>query len=337
MKKFGWGISLIYYPTGLAGGGDTTQAFVKLKADGGADLFLASNDLGQGVRTVAMQILSEETGIPMDQIVIHSRTTDETPICSGTFASRCTFFAGNAVKNAGQDLRRQMCEHAAPMLGVTPEALSFEDGKIFVTEDPEKKMLIAELAGAVIWGAGAPLIGKGYHAKEPARVIDAEKGQLDVITALAYGATLAELTVDTETGEVDIQKLYNVYDAGKVINPMLAEAQINGGVVMAVGSSLSENIYPDYPTDKWRPKAYSEYYVPTAMDLPPMESVLVEYPSRDGPYGAKGIGEMTTNSASPAILNAIHDAIGVWICDAPATPERILKALAEKEEKESAC
>lgn len=334
MKKFGRGISLIYYPTGLAGGGDTTQAFVKMKADGGVDLFLASNDLGQGVRTVAAQILAEELGISMDQVTIHSRTTDETPICSGTFASRLTFFAGNAVRAAAQDLRRQMFIYAAPQLGAGADRLAVGGGKVFVKDDEEKSISVAALAGSVLWGAGAPLIGVGHFAKAPCAVIDAEKGQIDVITSMAYGATLAELTVDTETGEVDIQKLYHVYDAGKVINPMLAEAQINGGVVMAIGSALSENLYPAYPTDKWRPKALADYYIPTTMDLPPMESVLVEYGSKEGPYGAKGIGEMTTNSASPAILNAIHDAIGVWINDSPATPERILRALEEAGWKE---
>jgi CO/xanthine dehydrogenase Mo-binding subunit len=122
----------------------------------------------------------------------------------------------------------------------------------------------------------------------------------------------------------------NVYDSGKTINPLLASGQIDGGVVMGIGSTFSEDCNPYYPTDDFKPKNFSDYVIPTAMDVPPMHSEIVEFPSAGGPYGAKGFGEMTTNSVSPAIVNAIHDAVGIWIDDIPVTPEKILRALDSK-------
>jgi CO/xanthine dehydrogenase Mo-binding subunit len=327
MKKRGKGVALIYYPTGMAGGGDTTQAFVKIKPDGGADLFLGSCEIGQGIKTVACQILSDELGIPYDQIVLHNSSTDDTGICTGTFASRVTYFAGNAVRAAAADARQQLFEYAALELGVTPSELSLQDNKIVVANEPNKSMTIAEIAGKVNWTMGKLILGKGNFWKEPGRIIDAENGQIDVITTLAYGATLAEVEVDTETGQVEVLKLTNVFDTGKTINPLLAEGQIDGGVVMGIGSTLMENANPYYPTDNLKPKTLGDYIIPTTMDVPPMQSFIVEYPSANGPYGAKGIGEMTANTASPAIANAIYDAIGVWINDIPVTPEKILKAL----------
>lgn len=330
MKKRGKGIALIYYPTGMAGGGDTTQAFVKVKPDGGADLFLGSCELGQGIKTVACQILSDELGIPYEQIVLHNASTDDTGICMGTFASRVTYYAGNAIKIAAQDTKKQLFELAGPELGVTPDQLSASDGKIFISSDPKKSITIADLAGKHIFGMGKLVLGKGYFWKEPAQVLDAENGQIDVITTLAYGATMAEVEVDTETGEVEVLKLDNVFDVGKAINPLLINGQFDGGLVMGIGATLMENVNPAYPGDKFKPKTLGDYILPTAMDIPEMNSVIMEFPSANGPYGAKGVGEMTANTASPAITNAIYDAIGVWIDDMPVSPEKILRALEAK-------
>lgn len=327
MKKRGKGISLIYYPTGMAGGGDTTQAFVKVKPDGGADLFLGCRELGQGFKTIACQILSDELGIPFDKIVIHNNSTDDTGVCTGSFASRVTYFAGNAIKAAAADARRQLFEYAAAELGVAVDELSLAEDKIFVTTDPSKSKTIAEIASDANWKMGRIILGKGYFWKEPAEVLDAENGQINIITTIAYGASLAEVEVDTETGHVEILQLINVFDSGKTINPLLAEGQIDGGVVMGIGSTLMEDANPFYPTDRLKPKTLGDYVIPTAMDVPSMKSVLVEFPSANGPYGVKGIGEMTANTVSPAVSNAIYDAIGIWINDMPVTPEKILKAL----------
>jgi CO/xanthine dehydrogenase Mo-binding subunit len=295
-----------------------------------SDIFIGSCDIGQGIKTIACQILSDEIGVPYEQIVIHNRTTDDTGICFGTFASRVTYYAGNAIRDAAADVRKQMFEFAAPVLKVSPDQLSVKDGKVFATNDPSIFMNISDLAAMVNWGMGRPIIGKGYFAVALKPILDEERGLIDVITTLAYGASCAEVEVDTETGEVELLHMENVYDSGKTINPLLASGQIDGGVVMGIGSTFSEDCNPYYPTDDFKPKNFSDYVIPTAMDVPPMHSEIVEFPSAGGPYGAKGFGEMTTNSVSPAIVNAIHDAVGIWIDDIPVTPEKILRALDSK-------
>ncbi len=327
MKKRGKGISLVYYPTGMSGGGDTTQAFIKMKPDGGADLYVGSVDLGQGVKTIVTQIIAEELGIPVDSVVIHNQNTDVAGICTGTFASRVTYFAGNAVKRAAEDTRRQLFELAAPGLGVAPDQLAAGDGKIYAVDNPEKSITIADLCTQVNWGQGKIIVGTDYFWKQPSSYSDEENGQIDMINTLAFGTSLAEVEVDTDTGEVTVLKMINVFDAGKVINPLLAKGQVDGGVVMGLGSTLTEDLFPYYPDTGSQPQSLSDYIIPTTMDIPVLESELYECPSANGPYGAKGIGEMTNNTTSPAVVNAVRDAIGVWIDEIPLTPEKILRAL----------
>jgi CO/xanthine dehydrogenase Mo-binding subunit len=148
---------------------------------------------------------------------------------------------------------------------------------------------------------------------------------------MAYGSTIAEVEVDTDTGEVTVLKLVSAYDCGKAINPMLVEGQIDGGAAMGLGSALLEELHPYYPTLDHYPKGFFSYMMPTARDVPDLEAVVVEMNSESGPYGAKGIGEMTANSQAPAIVNAIYDAVGIWVTDIPATPEKVLRLLDEKE------
>jgi CO/xanthine dehydrogenase Mo-binding subunit len=141
---------------------------------------------------------------------------------------------------------------------------------------------------------------------------------------------LAEVEVDTDTGEVELLRLVTSYDVGRAINPMLAEGQIQGGGAMGVGAALSEELHPYFPSIDHMPDNLGDYSIPTAMDVPEITTVIHECPSTNGPFGAKGMGEMTANSPAPAIINAIHDAVGIWITELPASPERILRALDEQ-------
>jgi CO/xanthine dehydrogenase Mo-binding subunit len=144
---------------------------------------------------------------------------------------------------------------------------------------------------------------------------------------MAYSATVTEVEVDTETGQVQVLKLVSAFDCGKAINPMLVEGQIEGGSAAGLGSALMEELHPYYPSLDHYPTGFFSYMFPTIKDVPPLESVIIEMPSQTGPYGAKGVGEMTANSQAPAIINAIHDAVGVWITDLPASTEKILRTL----------
>ena len=166
---------------------------------------------------------------------------------------------------------------------------------------------------------------------KPRSDIDPETGKMDPDSTEAHACTVAEVEVDTETGEVSVLSLKSAYEIGRQVNPALVEGQIRGGSVMGMAHALYESIQPYYPKIDHMPTGFSEYVLPGLMELPEVESVVLEYPSADGPFGVKGLGEMTANSPIPAIANAITNAIGVRITEIPITPEKILCALEEQE------
>jgi CO/xanthine dehydrogenase Mo-binding subunit len=330
MKKRGVGIAASHFPTGVAGGGDATQAILKVNADGSADLIVSSVDLGQGSKTVLAQIAAEELGIPYERVQVNNQGTDTGPLCFGSFASRVTYAAGNAVIAAAREARSVLFEAAAAVLQATPEELSAAEGRIFVRDDPDRSVSFDDMASTAGILMRKMVVGQGHFSRERSPP-DPETGACDHFCTLAWGATLAEVEVDTETGEVRVLRLVSAFDAGRAINPLLVEGQIEGGTMMGMGAALMENLYPHYPSLEGQPTNLNTYVIPSAADLPnEMEAVIVECASSGGPYGAKGIGEMTASVASPAILGAIHDAVGVWIDEIPVTPERLLRALEER-------
>jgi CO/xanthine dehydrogenase Mo-binding subunit len=149
---------------------------------------------------------------------------------------------------------------------------------------------------------------------------------------VSYAACVADVEVDDETGEVTVTRLVQVYDVGRAINPMLVEGQIEGGAMMGLGLGVLEQAYPDYPSTEHRGEQFGAYLVPAMKDLPELDNVILENPSADGPFGAKAIGEMANNAQPAAIGAAIHDAVGVWVTEYPATPERVLRAIQAKAE-----
>jgi CO/xanthine dehydrogenase Mo-binding subunit len=329
MKKRGLGIAAACYPTGVAGGGDLSQALVKVQPDGTVDLIIGAVDVGQGSTTVLAQMAAEELGIRYEQVHVVNQDTDANPISFGTFASRVTFFDGNAVVAAAKEAKSILFELAAKDLKASPENLEVMEGMIFIREDPENSVSMADVARKAIFGSGKPIVGQGYYTRPQSRP-DPETGSVNSFSTMAWAATMAEVEVDTETGEVKVLKLVSSYDIGKAINPLLVEGQIEGGIVMGIGDALMEHLYPYYPSLEWQPETFGDYVIPTAVDVPELEQEVLECPSTNGPYGAKGFGEMTANLPSPAIVNAIYDAVGVWIDDLPATPERVLRALEKK-------
>ncbi len=328
--KRGTGIAAVWYPTGLSGGGDPSQAMVKMQTDGSVDVVIGSVDIGQGARTIMRQIAAEELGVPLEKVNVTTVDTDSSPMDAGTFASRITHQTGNAVLQASREARDVLFEIAAGQLGVEPEQLTLQDNAVVVRDFPEQAIPIADVANHAAWGEQRIIAGRGAFGWPPA-ILDPETGAGEPLHNMAYGATVAEIEVDTETGVVKVLKLVSAYDCGKAINPLLVEGQIDGGAAGGLGSALMEELHPYYPTMDHYPKGFFSYMLPTAKDVPHLEAVIVEMSSSTGPYGAKGIGEMTANPQAPAIVNAIYDAIGVWIMDLPATPEKILRALEEKE------
>lgn len=328
--KRGRGIAALNYPTGMNLGGDPTQALIYAQPTGGFVVKLASTDLGQGLKTVIGQIAAEALGVPLDYIVIDTGDTDAAPHCMGTFASRATHRVGNAVIMAANEAKRALLEVAGEELEVSADDLEIADAEIYERGSPQHKKSVFDIALAAHFKYGKTISGRGMFLKQKSP-IDPETGACDPDSTEAHVTTVAEVEVDTETGEVKVLKLSSAYEVGRQVNPKMVEGQIVGGAVMGMGVALMESCFPNYPALDPHPGSFHEYIMAGAADVPEIESIVLEYPSVDGPYGVKGVGEMTANSPLPAIVNAIYDAVGVWITELPVTPEKVLRALEEKE------
>jgi CO/xanthine dehydrogenase Mo-binding subunit len=332
-KHRGVGISTIEYPTGMNQNGDPSQAWVKLKPDGRVDVFSGTVDIGQGSRTVHTQIVADALGVPYDWVTMDNTNTDSSPVCTGSFASRGTFIGGNAVRFAAEKARERVLEIAAKELEIDASDLEIAEGEVVAKGAPHKKISVADVAGAATYTYGELITGSGTALKAYADVDD-DTGAVEIEphSAISYAACVAEVEVDDETGEVRVERMVQVYDVGRAINPTLVEGQIDGGAMMGLGLALLEQAYPYYPSVEHRGGQFGSYLMPSLEDLPRLDNVILENPSADGPYGAKAIGEMANNAQPAAIASAIHDAVGVWITECPATPERVLRALEERRE-----
>jgi CO/xanthine dehydrogenase Mo-binding subunit len=331
-KARGRGIAAVNYPTGMNLGGDPTQALIFCQPTGGFSVKLASTDLGQGLKTVIAQIAAEALGVPLESITIDTGDTDSAPHCMGTFASRGTHRVGNAVMMAAQEARRALAGWggrvggAAAARAPAPDDLVVADGAIYVRGSPDRTISVFDTALAAHFKYGRTISGRGIFLK-PKSELDPETGACDPDSTEAHATTVADVEVDTETGEVTVLRLASAYEVGRQINPKMVEGQITGGAVMGMAHALMESVFPYYPSLEHHAGSFAEYILPTALDVPEIASVVLEYPSSNGPYGVKGVGEMTANSPIPAIVNAIYDAVGVWITDLPATPEKVLRAI----------
>jgi len=328
-KVRGTGIAAINYPTGMALKGDPTQCLIFAQPNGKFAVFLASTDAGQGLKTVMAQIAAETLGVPPEDIIVRIGDTDHAPHDSGTFASRSTHRAGNAVMQAAQEAKKSLLEIAAKELEVSPDDLDISDGAIRVKGVPETRMTVQEAVAAANFKHGIIVAGRGMYLDSKSWV-EPETGACDPDTTMAHGCSVVEVEVDTETGQVDVLKITSVFEIGRQINPKLVEGQIIGGAVMGMSQALTETVNPYYPSLEHQAMSYRDYAVPKAVNVPQIKSQVLEYPTPSGPYGAKGIGEMTNNTTAPAIVNAIYDAVGVWITDLPITPEKVMRALREK-------
>lgn len=330
-KRKGVGMAAVNYPTGMNLGGDPSQALIHSTTTGNFVISLSSTDLGQGLKTVIAQIGAEVLGVPFENVMIDTADTDTGPHCMGTFASRATHRVGNAVIQAAEEARKVMLEVASDELEVSPEDLETDgEGNIQVKGSPDRSINIVDLALAAHFKYGRTIAGRGIYMK-PKSDVDPETGKMDPDSTEAHACTVAEVEVDTETGEVTVLSLKSAYEIGRQVNPALVEGQIRGGSVMGMAHALYESIQPYYPKIDHMPTGFGEYILPGPMELPEVESVVLEYPSADGPFGVKGLGEMTANSPIPAIANAITNAIGVRITEIPITPEKILRALEAQE------
>ena len=325
----GTGMAAVNYPTGMNLGGDPTQALVHATTSGSFNVVLSSTDLGQGLKTVAAQIAAEALGVPYDQIVVDTADTDTGPHCMGTFASRGTHRVGNAVKMAALEARDAVLQLASEELEVAVADLVLDgEGHVGVAGSPTTSLAIADLASRAQFQYGRTIAGRGVFMK-PKSGVDPETGAMDPDSTQAYACTVAEVEVDSETGVVRVLSIRSAYEVGRQVNPALVQGQIMGGAWMGMSHALYETTEPYYPDRGHSPKDFAEYLMPGAAEMPEIESVVLEIASANGPYGVKGVGEMTANSPIPAIANAIFDATGVRVDHLPIRPEDILRGLDE--------
>jgi CO/xanthine dehydrogenase Mo-binding subunit len=334
-RKKGRGLATVFYPTGFNGGGDPDMVTLHVKADGTVEISNGSCEMGQGFKTVAIQFAAEALGIGADQFTLDNTNSDTSAFSMDTAGSRSTYIVGLAIMAAADDLTGKLKEFAAGMLSLDVDQLEYGEGRVYDKADPSRAATLAEIGGATTYG-GVCLMGCGGFLPPPAPPRDPETGATIPSRSMAFGSTVAEVEVDEETGVVNVSGLYNCYDIGTVINPLLAEGQVDGGGVQGIGMALYEDLTPYFPETLDNNAAnFTDYIIPTFMDIPRKTGVKF-YENYDpyGPCGAKGCGEMVTNTQAPAIINAIYDAVGVEVDSLPATPEKVLRLIREKKTAE---
>jgi len=325
-KYRGRGIALVNHISGLL----TVSAIVKLNEDGTVNIQCGAMDIGQGSNTILCQICAEELGVPMEEVAIYSGDTDGTPYSWATSASRLTYTAGNSVKRASQDLKNQMLDLAAKTLEANVDDLEMKDKKIYVKGSQDKGLTFEELGAISCWGTGGQLMGKeSFFVEDPP--FDRSKFvgfPFGTMTAYIFAAQAVEVEVDVETGVVRVLKAVAAHDVGKAINPSNVEGQIEGGFVQGLGFALTEDTI--FEKGKIMNPTFTDYKILPAADIPDLKVIIVEANDDTGPFGAKGVAEPCLVGVSPAVANAIYDAIGLRFTDLPITPEKVLKALKAK-------
>lgn len=306
---------------------DGCGTLIKVDDFGTVNVITGATDMGQGADTVIAQIVAEELGVRIQDVVVTHTDTDICPWDVGAHASRTTFVAGNSARMAARKVKEQLLEVASKSLGEAPEHLEIRDRMVFSKIDPEKKSPLGKVLRAAHYTTGGKMVMAEYFYDPPNENLDKEfKGNLSV--TYAYGTHGVEVEVDKTTGQVKIQKYIAAHDVGRAINPMLLEGQVYGGAAMGIGYALMEQLV--LKNGKVINPDFRDYKILTAADVPDIEAVTIETEDPFGPFGAKGIGEPGLVPTAPAIANAIYDAIGVRIKDLPITPEKILAALKEQ-------
>lgn len=322
MKKRGKGMACTFYGTGYGNGfPDVSRAWAALKEDGRISISTGATEVGQGAKTVLSQIAAETMGINIEYIDFICEDTLRTPDSGTAAASRQTYNTGNAVKRACEGLLDAMKKEAMKMLNLnTREKFAVRNDIIYLKTFPDKCVTFSDIAK---FSGG--IRQEGIFTAQTVSMD--ENGQGAPYWPYTFNACSVEVEVDTETGKIDVLRAVVAQDTGRAMNPTLVEGQIDGGFAMGMGFALYEDI--SLSNGKIENNSYSKYIIPTSMDVPKLERIIVEYPDETGPYGAKGIGEPVMLPAAPAILNAIYDAIGVRFYEIPVTQEKVIAALSK--------
>ncbi len=303
-------------------------AVVWLNVDGNVTLLSGAMEIGQGLMTVLAQVCAEELGVNLEDIKVTIGDTGTTPFDDGAYGSRLTEAAGNAVRLAAKDARDQVLKTAAMELEVSYDDLEMKQGRIFVKGSPDRGMSLSELSLKVHRSEPGPILGRGSYFGGGRGYSQVAGSKRQEEWGWKYGATGVEVEVDTETGAIKILKVVSAHDVGFAINPHLVEGQIEGTVVMGLANFLLEEM--QFDGGRVTNPTFMNYRIPTALECPPVVSIIVEEHNQEGPFGAKGVGELPIIGIGAALANAVYDAVGIRIRTSPITPEKVLRALEEK-------
>ena len=333
-KRRGVGMAAAMHVSGnrTIGNWDGSTVVVKINEDGRVFILCGECDMGQGAMTMLSQVVAHELDLPLAHMHVVPPDTDTAPIAIGSLASRVTIAAGNAAIVAARMARDKLFALAAKQWQVPADKLGLAGGHVFVTDAPDRRATLAELARLHIWSHG----GEGIQVSgtwDAQTVMHDDKMYGNIAPAYSFAAQAVEVEVDTETGQVTVLDSYVADDCGKALNPIAIHGQTNGATVQAIGWALYEQLQLD--NGRLMNGNFADYTMATADAVPMLRGGFVESNDPNGPYGAKGASETAILPGAPAIANAVFDAVGVRITDLPITPEKILAALRARQDEET--
>lgn len=318
-KLHGVGVAIFTIASGAAPFAlEASSANVRVLEDGGIHLNMGIADTGQGVETTTAQVAAEAFGVSLDEVeTTRVVDTDTSPYDNGAYATRQAYVSGMAAKLAAMDARAMLLKHASKMLEVAIDDLDIVDGQVVVQGSPDKSVGVGEVVFDAQYGdTPHEIVGRSDYTPPT--------------NAPPFGAQFAEVEVDSGTGEVRLLNFVAAHDVGRALNPVVVQGQVEGGVAQGIGYGTMEEMVFDAKTGRTLTSDFAQYEIPTSMDTPEIEPLLIEEGEPTGPYGAKGVGEPGIVPTAPAIANAVFNAIGVSVNELPVTAERVLGALRSK-------
>jgi CO/xanthine dehydrogenase Mo-binding subunit len=303
---------------------DRASAWLGFETDGSLVVRSGVPDLGAGQSATLAQIAAEVLGVSLDRVTVHFGDSALTPLAGGTFATRQLYMSGNAVLKGARELREQVAPVAAALLEAAEADLEFADDHVGVSGSPERRVPLARVV-VECGRRGVPAAHLATFHAEQAPPVDLATGQGRTFPDFTFGCHAAEVEVDAETGQVRLLKYAACHDVGQAINPQSVEGQIQGGAAMGIGQALTEEVVVDQGNNL--STLFATYLIPSALDLPDVQAVVVESGEGKGPFQARGIGEPPTGPPPAAIASAVEDAVGVRLTELPMTPERVVRAL----------
>lgn len=302
---------------------------IRLDRGGGVTVYCGSTDIGQGSTSILAYIVAEELGIQPEDIHVETADTTLTPVDLGSYSSRVTFMAGNAALSAARKLREQLLAAAAEHLRVPAERLMLEDDTVYDESNPAASLSFVQAIEQAEARYGA-LVSSGSYAPPEGIHGDYKGAGVGPSPAYSYSTCVASVAIDCETGELTVEKLWLAHDIGQAINPLLVAGQVEGGGYMGYGEAVMEQQV--FRKGRHKIPSLLDYKLPTTLDTPEIETILVSHPDLEGPFGGKEAGQGPLNPVIPAIVNAVYNAIGVHIDSTPVTADKILKALKNLEQ-----